>query len=217
MIGTGAAILGGAAIAAVGGAVASNKASKAQKQGVYASLDEQRRQFDTTQANQAPWLEAGRNALNQLSNPQANFMASPDYAFRRDEGMRGIERTAAARGGAASGNALKALSEFNSNLASGEFTNWWNRQAGLAGVGQTSANALAGYGAQAAGNMGNSLMAAGDARASGVLGTANSLAGGINSGIRNYLAYRGGMFGQSSTGNGLMAKNWTGSTYGDFA
>lgn len=103
------------------------------------------------------------------------FMASPDYAFRRAEGNRGIERTAAARGGAFSGNALKALTEFNSNLASGEYNNWFNKRAVLAGLGQTATsqeNQAALYtGAQT----GNALQNQGDARASGVVGRYNGL------------------------------------------
>src|SRR5262245_41030892 len=71
---------------------------------------------------------ASASPTNALTSPDySNFYKSPDYTFRRDEGIRGIERTAAARGGAASGNALKALAEFNSNLAAGEFGNYFNR------------------------------------------------------------------------------------------
>jgi hypothetical protein len=46
-----------------------------------------------------------------------------------------------AAGGAFSGNALKALADYNQQLASGEFGQWWNQQAGLAGIGQTATNA----------------------------------------------------------------------------
>src|SRR5688572_5042530 len=54
------------------------------------------------------------------------FKASPDYQFRRDEGNRNILGGYGAAGGsgAFSGNALKALSDFNQNLASGEFQNF---------------------------------------------------------------------------------------------
>lgn len=241
MSGVATAIAGTGLVSAVAGASASNKAAKAQQKGADQSVAEQRRQYDLTRQDtlaaqtQArtdlqPWMDAGQNALGNLSNAQTAFQASPDYAFRRSEGERGIGGSFAARGGAFSGNALKALSEYNSNLASGEFGNWWNRQAGVAGVGQNSAsqagqqginsaNALGQFGANAAGNIGNSLMAAGDARASGVMGQANSLSNSLNSGLNNYLAYRGGFFGQpraSSTAGGQqpMAYNWRGPTNG---
>lgn len=102
------------------------------------------------------------------------FFQSPDYNFRRTEGMRGLERSAAARGGAFSGNALRALDEHNSDLASTEFGNYFNRQAALAGVGQTSNQTMARAGMQTANNVGNALMSGGDARASGVINSANA-------------------------------------------
>lgn len=110
----------------------------------------------------------------------SRFFASPDYEFRRSEGLRGIEQGAAARGGALSGNALRATSAFNSNLASQEYGNYMSRLMQMAGLGSAatnnSGNAVSGYG--------NSLMGSqqqmGDARASGVLGMTNSLMGGIN-------------------------------------
>jgi hypothetical protein len=115
------------------------------------------------------------------------FSASPDYAFRKSEGMQGIGNSFAAKGGAASGNAMKALNEFNSNLASSEYGNWFQRRAQLAGFGQAStnnqgqaANNYAQGASQAAGN-------AGDARASGIMGGVNSVTGAINGGLNNWL------------------------------
>jgi hypothetical protein len=67
------------------------------------------------------------------------FFTSPDYQFRLDEGNRNILGNAAATGGLQSGNTLKALQSYGQNMASGEFGNYWNRLAGLAGVGQTAA------------------------------------------------------------------------------
>jgi hypothetical protein len=142
------------------------------------------------------YLQYGKNEGRAFTgmDPNAYFTASPDYQFRRNEGMRGIEQTNAARGVGRSGNALKALADYNSNLASGEFGNWWNRQAGLAGVGQNAVNSTAQFGAQNASNTGNALVAGGDARASGIMGQANSWSNSLNSGLNNYLLYNGGYF-----------------------
>lgn len=111
------------------------------------------------------------------------FTASPDYQFRLNEGQRNIGNSFAARGGAASGNAMRALTEFNSGQASQEYDKWFSRRAQMAGMGTQQQ-------AQAGNNYSNALMgsqqAAGDARASGVMGTANSIAGGINSGLNTY-------------------------------
>jgi hypothetical protein len=108
------------------------------------------------------------------------FTQSPDYQFRRSEGMRGIEGSFAAGGMGQSGNALRALADFNSNLAGGEFGSWWNRQAGLAGVGQSATTDTAQFGAQHAQNAGQNAMYAGNARASGIIGQQNAINNGVN-------------------------------------
>lgn len=219
-IGTAAAIVGGSLIGAAGSAIASKKAAKATTKAANTAADEQRRQYDQTRQDQMPWLESGRNALGRLdaasTGDMSGFFASPDYNFRRTDGMRDIQQTAAARGSLGSGNALKALAEFNSNLAAGEFGNWWNRQAGIAGAGQTTGAQLGAQGANAASNIGNSMMAAGDARASGILGVGNSLAGNINSGLNNLMLYRGGYFNapQQQLAPNALAHNYRGGMYG---
>jgi hypothetical protein len=190
----GALIAGASVVSGLLGSSSSRSAARAQQQSADAATAEQRRHFDITQQNQAPWLEAGRNALGRLQDPNA-FQADPGYQFARQQGMQGIERSAAARGGAASGNALKALAQFQTGLADQTYGNWWNRQAGLAGVGQQSANMLGQFGQQSANNIGQLQMAGGEARASGILGQANSLSNSLNSGLNNYLLYRGGAFG----------------------
>jgi hypothetical protein len=143
---------------------ATQRASDAASASAAAQLAEQQRQFDTAREDLAPWREAGQTALGRLDRTSAGdmsaFTASPDYNFRRSEGQRDIGSSFAARGGAASGNALRALSEFNQNLASGEFGQWWNRQAGIAGVGQSavnSGNALGANYAAATGDIRNNL------------------------------------------------------------
>jgi hypothetical protein len=149
---------------------------------------------------QTPGTPAGAGDLSQ-------FMASPDYNFRRTEGQRGIEGTFAARGMGQSGNALRALTEFNSNLAAGEFGNYFNRLSTLAGQGSAATNQTAAYGADAASQAGRNALIAGNARASGIQGqsdawgdTANGLAslygyyknprsggrGGMGTGVSNY-------------------------------
>ncbi len=96
------------------------------------------------------------------------FMNSPDYAFARDEGTRGIERSAAARGGIASGNTLASLARFNSGLATQNYGNYVNRLSALAGVGQTSSEALADRRNQLAINVGNNAIGGAGSRASGI-------------------------------------------------
>lgn len=108
------------------------------------------------------------------------FFKSPDYQFRLNEGQRDIGNSFAARGGAASGNALRALTQYNQNLASGEFGNWFNRQSSLAGLGQAATSATTSAGMQNSANIQNNLIGGANARASGIVGAANSYNNGIN-------------------------------------
>lgn len=101
----------------------------------------------------------------------------PGYQFRRAEGMRGLENSAAARGGLLSGNFIRNAQRYGQDLASQEYGNAFNRLAGIAGVGQTQAQQLAGLGSQYAGNVGQNMMNAANARASGYVGKANAQAG----------------------------------------
>lgn len=67
----------------------------------------------------------------QPSDPYAakefNFEESPSYQFRKEQGMDGIQSQAAAGGGLLSGATLKALNNYNSNLASQEYDNAFNQ------------------------------------------------------------------------------------------
>lgn len=127
----------------------------------------------------------------------ADFEADPGYAFRMKEGLAGVESGAAARGGLLSGAALKAVQKYGQGLASQEYgnaynrftadqTNQYNRLAGLVNTGQGAtnqvSNAAANFGQQAGANA----IGAGNAIASGQIGQANALVGGINAGLNNY-------------------------------
>lgn len=136
-------------------------------------------------------LDAPQQAAQQgESQPGAGnmdrFFTSPDYQFRQQEGSRAIQQSAAARGGHLGGNAQRALVDYSSNLASGEFGNYFSRLMQVATGGQAAANnagnavtnnTVAQMGAQ---------QAAGDARASGVMGIANSVGSAVNSGLGLY-------------------------------
>lgn len=124
--------------------------------------------------------EASAGSQTTTRPDMSAFFESPSYQFRRSEGTRGIERSAAARGGAFSGNALRALSEFNSSLASQEFGNYVNQLSGFAGLGQTATSQTAASGSDHAANASRNALAAGDARASGIVNQANVIGQGIN-------------------------------------
>ena len=127
--------------------------------------------------------------------------ADPGYQFRLSEGLKAMERGAAARGGLQSGAALKAAQRYGQEYASGEYTNAFNRYQAeraarlnplqsLSGVGQTTASQLGTAASNLGANLGQTYMtggmAAGQARASGYLGQANALTGALNTGLNFY-------------------------------
>lgn len=194
--------IGGAAVLGAGASVISgNKASKAQQQAADASVAEQRRQYDQTRADYAPWREAGKSALSRLNaemtgGPSTAFVATPGYQFRMDQSLKALERMQSARGQWNSGATRSALLERAGNLASSEYGDWWNRNAGLAGVGQTATDATTQAGLNTTNQISNSLQQAGNARASSYANTGSAINSGINNVLAAYLYQQGGGFGR---------------------
>jgi hypothetical protein len=166
----------------------------------------QREQFERQTELQAPFREAGVRALPELEAASRytpfgmkQFTADPGYGFRLAEGQKALDRQAAARGGLMSGSALKAAARYGQEMGSAEYTNAFNRyqterQArlnplqSLAGMAQTSTNQLGQAGQTYATNAGEAIGAAGQARASGYMGTANA----VSQGLTGYLNYSQG-------------------------
>jgi hypothetical protein len=191
---------------AVIGAASSRSAAKAQAGAADRAADLQQEQFERQVELQAPFREAGVRALPELEAASRytpfgmeQFRADPGYAFRMSEGMKGLERSAAARGGLLSGSMLKGIQRFGQDLGSQEYMNAFNRYQternarlnplqSLAGMSQTATNQLGAAGQNYATNAGNAFGAAGQARASGYMGTANAISGGVG----QYLNYQQG-------------------------
>ena len=113
-------------------------------------------------------------------DPYGGFMESPGYQFRFDEGQRAVDRNAAARGRYLSGAREKAAIRYGQDYASGEFGNYMNRLAAAANIGQTATATGVNAGQNSAAYAGNAMQSAGNARASGYMGVANSIVNGIN-------------------------------------
>lgn len=192
-IGTAAAILGSAVV----GAASANKAAKTQAAAANRAADLQAQQFQRQVDLQTPFREAGVRALPELEAASRytpfgmeQFQADPGYAFRLGEGQKALDRQAAARGGLISGGALKAAQRYGQDMGSQEYMNAFNRYQternarlnplqSLAGMAQTSTNQLGAAGQNYANAAGEALGAVGQARASGYMGTANAIAGGV--------------------------------------
>ena len=194
------AIAGSTAVQAYG----ANKAAKAQLQGAREGAAAEREMFERQVELQEPFRQAGVNALPELVEASRydpftldKFQADPGYQFRMREGLKALDRTAAARGGLLSGAQLRGVTRFGQELGSQEFGNAFNRYnigfqnrinplQSLAGVGQTSTNTLSNAAGQLGSSLSNLAVGAGNARASGYAGTANALASGIGQGLNYY-------------------------------
>ena len=197
----------------------------------YKTLEEQlafqQRMYDQTRADFAPYRESGAANLNQLNTllglggntgaadfgryktaeftPEA-FAANqdPGYGFRMSEGLKAVDRQAAARGGLISGAALKASQRFGQDMASQEYGNAFNRyqtvrgntlqpfQAGAAAgqsaaamQGQANAN-FGSAGSQAYGTAGGNAMNAYGAASQGATGAYGALGTGTYNALGGY-------------------------------
>ena len=201
-----AALIGGGATLASGlmGAQAAKDSAKIQAKSADRATALQREMFEKQLEMQKPWQEAGEQALNKLipltdytAFGMDQFQADPGYAFRLSEGMKGLERSAAARGGLLSGATLKGIQRYGQDMASQEYTNAFNRYQAerqarlgplqsLAGIGQTATQQIGQAGQNYAANAGEAMMSGAAARASGYMGGANALSGALNTGLNFY-------------------------------
>jgi hypothetical protein len=93
---------------------------------------------------------------------------------------------AASRSGALSGNAIRAQTDYASNLASGEYNNYMNRLFQVAGLGTAATNNVTNVVGANAGAQAQAAQQTGDARASGIMGAANSVGSAVNNGLGLY-------------------------------
>jgi hypothetical protein len=198
-------VAGGSLLGGIFGASGAKKAAKAQLQAAREANALQEKMFNQQVALQEPFRQAGLTTQSELMRQfglggdatsagygnmlrdfsAEDFQADPGYAFRLQEGLKGMDRQAAARGGLISGGALKAAQRYGQEMGSQEYQNAYNRYnqnrgtrynmlTGQQAVGQNATNAqtqaAGSYGQQA----GQTLMDMGNARASGYMGAANA-------------------------------------------
>jgi len=238
-----------AATAALGaGAISAGGAKKAARAQEQASRDAQaanERMLERQIELQEPFRQAGLTAQEQimqllgvggdasaqgygsLAKPfgMEQFEQDPGYAFRQAEGMKALERSAAARGLLQSGPTLKGIQRFGQESASQEYGNAFNRYQiersarlnplqSLMGSGQSATNVMTGNVGQSSQNEQANLMNAGQARASGYVGQANALSGALGSIGQAAASYP---LLQAQTGYyNAMAKNPPKTVYSDF-
>jgi hypothetical protein len=143
----------------------------------------------------------GSGYLTQQYTPEEFAKGiDPGYQFRLQQGQEATNRMANMGGGMLSGNALRGAQDYTQGLASTEFGNAFNRfqtgrqniyntLAGIAGLGQNMTNISATAAGNAANSVGSTIQNLGAAQASGTVGAANAITGGLqNAGNQYYLS-----------------------------
>ena len=167
-----------AAASLIGGAMQSRQVGKAQaaeREQQDKALQLQERMYEEGVQRQQPFLTGGTEDYNRLRSlmtggPEAAqqfLQMDPGYGFRLSEGMKALERGAAARGGLLSGNMLRGAQRYGQDLASQEFGSAYNRLAQLANVGPAAAGVLTGLGERYGERMGRGYADLGGAMAGG--------------------------------------------------
>ncbi len=110
-----------------------------------AAIGQTKKSFGEAKGYQQPWQDFGQNALSDYENWRADpnaVTSDPSYQWRFNEGQRGVENSAAARGGALSGNALRAITDYGQGAASQEYGAEFARRMQELGIGQGASNNL---------------------------------------------------------------------------
>jgi hypothetical protein len=225
-----AAILGAGAIGGAGsiasgliGSGAAKTASQEQLQAAQLASQTQLGIFNQTQANLAPYNQVGQSALSQLASlfglgpggtgatPATSQLATsaltnyPGYQFGLQQGNLAQQQSAASQGLLLSGAQLQASQQFGQNYA---MQNAWNPYVSqlnsLTGLGESAAATTGTIGANTGQGIAQTQLAAGQAAASGTVGSANALTGGLTSGLSTGLnsALLANLLSNQGTGGG---------------
>lgn len=158
------------AIAAGAAGSAANTEADASKNASQVQLG----MFNQTEANEAPYLAAGGNALTALESgigigpgtnntgtgplnapfTMADFQNSPGYQFQLQQGENAVLNNASATGGVNSGNTLKALTQYGQGVANQDYWNAYNAYTTAQNQKFGQLQTLAGSGQNAAANLG---------------------------------------------------------------
>lgn len=230
----GGAVIGGGASLLAGSeqAGAAKKAAALQATATNNATNAQMSMYNNTRSDLAPFVGGGANAFSQLSSflgpsgpmstllglsPQGSagalsaLRSTPGYQFAFDQGLQGIDRSAASRGLLLSGGQLKDATNYGQGMADqlygttlSQLGNYAGLLGGVANTGESAA-ATTGQAGTATGSgiaqslltgangQANSITNAGTAQASGIAGAANNFGSLLNNSALLYqLQHPGG-------------------------
>lgn len=171
---------------------AGSRAADAANQGAQLGIDEIRRQFDSTQENISPFIEAGVGALPGLQEGAtvggldatiAEILNTDVFGSLVEERQRGVQGQLAAGGLTRSGTAIQEAANIPTELALQLENMIFGRQGQLAGSGQNAAAGLGALGAQSSGGISNLLNQQGQNTSSGILANAQAQASGTGQAV----------------------------------
>lgn len=199
---------------------ASQNAAQLQLQGQREAIAAQKAAEDRVYAETAYSRKLGENALTKMSQMGAfdpgDYTASDEYGLQLTEGTNALNNMAAASGMSRSGAAMKDALRYSQGLAAADYSDWYareettynndyNRLLGVANIGsgsqaqqiaatQSTANNVSNALISGNNSIANSMLAAGDARASGYTNTGNALSGMFGDGAGLLGLHQGGYF-----------------------
>ena len=212
----------GSAYAANRQGAAAKKAGQAMGNAAQQTINKQQGIYDNSMELAQPYYDAGTNALGQLdavnSGDYSGFNSSPDYLFAQQQGLQGLDRSAAARGGLYSGGADADRMTFASGLASQNLGNYRNNLMQLAGMGQNQSQYMGQLGQNFGNQFGQAMGIKGQADAQRASANATAQAGygnALASGVGAWMGMGGGAGSGSGGFNlGSMFGGSTGNTAG---
>lgn len=128
----------------------------------------------------------GYNGEAAQKSAFAAYQADPSYQFMLDQGTQAIERSAAAKGGLFSGNTGISLQNYGQNMANASYSDYYNRLAGLASMGQNAAGQTGSAGSSAASSASQAYSSTANSSDAGFYSDLSNI---LNKGIQNYMTY----------------------------
>lgn len=216
-----AAVIGSSVIGAGAQIFGASKAADTQSETAKQVAGMQQAQYQQTRQDLSPYRAIGEDAGGRLTsrlselttpisvNPQ-DFVGSDYYNFLEKQGQKGVTNSAAARGLASSGAALKGAAAFSKGLASTEWQNNFNMQQtnqknaydrlkALVDTGAGAATGTGVLGEKAAYNSGTALTGGANAQAASYNSMGNSVAN-LSNNLGGYAMYKGLYGGGGSSG-----------------
>lgn len=192
------AAIGAASVVGAGATIYSaNKASGAQTNAANQANQTEKDFYAQNKQELDPFIQGGTSAYSTLNNllgvggsgnasqMQDTLNNIPGYQFTLNQGLKSTQNAAAARGLADSGAALKGAATYATGLANSQYNSYVTNLQNSANTGEGAANALAGYGTTAGGQIASNQIGVGNANAA----ASNAVGSAVSNGANNLSQY----------------------------